>query len=46
VEKLKKHFAEDMYNIYKRAYKECGYNATRFLTMLYEDKDAIKTASI
>ena len=33
-----------MFNIYKRAYKECGYKASIFLNMLYKDKDAIKTA--
>jgi len=28
-------FDEAMMDVYRRALKECGYNATRFLHMLY-----------
>lgn len=31
-------FERAMIGIYQRAKKECGYNATRFLQMVYEQK--------
>ncbi len=35
---LESEFHEAMLNIYVRARKECGYNATRFLQMVGEDQ--------
>ena len=33
---LEKRFHADMLNIYENAKRECSYNATRFLSMVYE----------
>ena len=33
---LEEQFGEKMVDIYRRAKDECGYNATRFLSMLFE----------
>ena len=38
-------FDEAMMDVYRRALKECGYNATRFLPMLYEHR-GLETARI
>jgi hypothetical protein len=38
-------FDEAMMDVYRRALKECGYNATRFLHMLYEHR-GLETARI
>jgi hypothetical protein len=40
---LERQFDVAMFNIYKRAKKEAGYNATIFLQMLYE-RGGLKTA--
>ena len=40
---LENRFDIEMMNIYRRALKECGYNAHYFLQMLYE-KRGLKTA--
>lgn len=40
---LEKQFFRDMQDIYRRADRECGYRATRFLQMLAE-KGAVETA--
>jgi hypothetical protein len=45
LEELEKEFDMAMWNIYRRANVEAGYNATRFLQML-EDNRGIKTARI
>jgi hypothetical protein len=37
-EKLKEEFHEAMLNIYRRAKSEAGYNASRFLSMVVEDR--------
>lgn len=37
-------FTKAMYNIYRQAYKKYGYNATRFLQMLMDDKSGVITA--
>jgi hypothetical protein len=42
---LEREFNMAMLNIYKRAYDEAGYNATRFLQMLRENQ-GVETARI
>ena len=42
---LEARFDEAMMSIYQRAFRECGYNATRFLQMLY-DHHGLETARI
>jgi len=37
-------FTKAMYNICRQAYKKYGYNATRFLQMLMDDKNGVITA--
>jgi len=34
--KLESEFNSEMFNIYKLAKRECNYNATRYLQMIYE----------
>ena len=43
--KLEAQFDDAMMNVYRRALKECGYNATRFLQMLHEHR-GLETARI
>ena len=42
---LETQFDNAMMDVYRRALKECHYNATRFLRMLYEHRD-LETARI
>jgi hypothetical protein len=42
---LEARFDEAMMDVYRRALSECGYNATRFLHMLYEHR-GLETARI
>jgi len=42
---LEARFNEAMMDVYRRALSECGYNATRFLHMLYEHR-GLETARI
>jgi hypothetical protein len=42
---LEARFDAAMMNVYRRALKECGYNATRFLQMLYDHR-GLETARI
>jgi hypothetical protein len=45
MEELEREFDMAMLNIYRRAYDEAGYNATRFLQMLRENR-GLETARI
>jgi len=45
IEELEREFDLAMLNIYRRAYDEAGYNATRFLQMLRENR-GLETARI
>jgi hypothetical protein len=44
-EKLKEEFNQAMFDIYRRAYSEANYKASRFLEMLYEHQ-GVDTARI